>query len=112
MKSTKVEREEAIERLRDLCPKGAKVWTVLRAAAPSGMSRSIDCVTFLERDGYPLHRLWLSRLMATAGIAGTWDPKRECLRVQGGGMDMGYHTVESLSYALYGEPNAFDTDWI
>lgn len=90
---------EAIERLRETLKPGDTVYTVLRHVSRSGMSRLIDL--YKMSDGEPQ---WLSRLAARA--AGfTFDEKKECIRVGGCGMDMGFHLVYSLSRTLF--PNGF-----
>lgn len=100
MKVAKQETQEAIARLREMIKPGDTVWTVLRDVSRSGMSRNIDC--YLLRDG---DRTWLSRLVARA-IGFSFNEKRECLRVGGCGMDMGFHVVSTLSRVLY--PGGFE----
>lgn len=94
-KVSKADRDEAIQNLRDLLKPGATVYTILRDVSRSGMSRNID-VQYLG-DGEPR---WLSSLVAKA-TGFTFNPKRECLRVGGCGMDMGFHVVSTLSRVLY-----------
>lgn len=94
MKASKSEREEALARLREMVKPGDTLHTVLRHVSRSGMSRGID--VYKIEGGEPI---WLSRLAAKA--AGfTFDEKRECLKVGGCGMDMGFHVVYELSHAL------------
>lgn len=105
-KTKKQEKEdqkaEALARLRELCPPGTKVWTVLRSVARSGMSRGIDCYVFEADEAGNVSKAWLSWYMGRAGIGGRWNDKSECLTVGGCGMDMGYYVVNCLSYALHG----------
>ena len=100
MRVTVKDRESAKERLRTIVQPGDTLYTVLRHVSRSGMSRAID-VYLMRGTGDP-H--WLSRLVGEAtGTA--FNDKRECLRVDGCGMDMGFHVVHNLSYALH--PDGF-----
>lgn len=99
-KAQQVEREQWIARLRDTLEPGDTVTTVLRHVSASGMSRSIDAYKLYQREDGEIDRYWLSYWIAHAGI-GSWDAKREAIRVGGVGMDMGFHIVYSLSYMLF-----------
>jgi hypothetical protein len=93
------ERKEAIEDLRELLKPGDTVYTVLRNVSRSGMTRDIDC--YVIKEDSPR---WISRLVAKA-IEASFNEKRDAVRVGGCGMDMGFHIVHNLSYALY--PDSF-----
>lgn len=89
---------ESLARLRKLCPPGTTVYCTLRHVSRSGMMREIS-LHVIERRGL---------------VSLTWDAARIlgwplndgrahwALRVSGCGMDMGFHTVNALSYALHG----------
>ena len=97
MKTTKVDRDDAVTKLRELLAPGDTVHTVLRHVAQSGMSRAIDCY---KLDGGESR--WLSPLVAK--VTGfRFSDKREALMVGGCGMDMGFHVVSTLSRVLYPE---------
>ena len=99
MKVSKQDKEAAIARLREFVKAGDTVYTVLRHVSRSGMSRGIDVYALTCNNGQP-DRVWLSRLVSTAcGI--TFDSSRECLKVGGCGMDMGFAVVYDLSYTLF-----------
>jgi len=94
---TRSERDEALDRLRELLHPGDTVYTVLRHVSRSGMSRRIDLYVIV--DGRPR---WLSGLAAKAcgyrladGVGG------RSLHVSGGGMDMGFSVVYGLSQTLW-----------
>jgi len=95
-KRSQVEREQATESLREALPEGTAVYCIITKVAPSGESRHIRF--FYVQDGRILE--------ATTRICVALDyPYRDAthsLFVRGGGMDMGYHVVESLSFRLYG----------
>ncbi|HYE77817.1 MAG TPA: hypothetical protein VEI97_07515 [bacterium] len=89
------EKAEAIARLRELLPHGSRVYTVLRHVSSSGMSRRIDLYTI--RDNEPVF------LTGYVGKAlGYRHDRKGGLVVGGCGMDMGFHLVHSLSYAIHG----------
>lgn len=104
------EHEELIELLRKWFPKGSTVYTVLRHAARSGMSRTIGVIALtVTADGlelrHPNH--------ATAAVLGLKeDRQREGVKISGGGMDMGFHLVYSLGEALYGDGYSLSQRWL
>lgn len=96
MTAKQKEQEEARRELRKLCRPGTTVWTVLRHVSRSGMMRHIDL--YVMRKGRPR---WISGYAARALDYRT-DSRTGALKVSGCGMDMGFHLVNSLSYALHG----------
>lgn len=100
-RTTKQERETALTELRALCPPGTTVYTVLRSVSRSGMSRVIDL--YVIQDGEPRWLSGYARHVLDYRLA----KQDRGLCVSGGGMDMGFHLVHSLSYALHGtDPDA------
>ena len=107
MKRTKeqVEQvEQAYEQLRKLCPQGSTVHCVLRRVSRSGMSRHIDFYAIVQDADKPRLQ-WLTGYMSAIGVVNQsrkdWEQSRGA-RVNGCGMDMGFHVVDSLASALYG----------
>lgn len=100
------ERDEAIARLREILKPGDTVYTVVRHVSASGMSRVIDLYHFSIRGG-KIHKSWLSGLAARA-IGWRRDAKHDGIKVQGCGMDMGFHVVSTLSRVLYPEADRPD----
>jgi len=78
---------------------GSTVYTVLRSVSSSGMSRTLSLK--VAKDGKILD------LTYYAGIVLDWPIVEvngsRALRVGGCGMDMGFHTVYTLSRVLFGE---------
>lgn len=106
--TTTQEKEEARERLSKLLPEGSTVYVVLRSRAKSGMSRRMDFYSFepvTTGKGSAVVKHWLTGSIALVlGYSFTlkdWQNSRG-LNVRGCGMDMGFHVVNSLSYALHG----------
>ena len=99
-------KDEARERLLTLLQPGATVYTVLRHVSSSGMSRRIDCYTIQNN-----RTLYLSGYMEALGIAKRQKGK-DGLMVSGCGMDMGYHLVDRLSWALFSKAYTLTHEWI
>lgn len=98
------ERNESIAALRKILKRGDTVYTVLRKVAPSGMSREIDLYVFRGARGDK--KLYLSGYASTIlGIPRSRDG-HWALKVRGGGMDMGFDLVYSLSWAIFGKPGS------
>lgn len=102
------ERAEAISWLRERVKPGDTIYTVLRHVSRSGMSRRIDLFKLDCQDGKPV-KLWLSGMASRAGLG---SMARDCngIRVDGCGMDMGFHVVYNLSVTLFCEPGKYDHD--
>jgi hypothetical protein len=96
-KYSKQEQEEARERLLGLLTPGDTVLCVLRHVSSSGMMRVIQLV--MMKDNEPRY---LGYNAATL-LGMTYDNKREGVKVEGCGMDMGFHLVYSLSRVLFPE---------
>jgi hypothetical protein len=94
------EREQAIERLREIFKPGDTVYTVLRHVSRSGMSRSIS-ILYSENPGDVVD---VSFLLVRA-MDYRFDRDRGGVKVGGCGMDMGFHLVYNMSHVLY--PNGF-----
>ena len=93
-----MDRNYAIERLLTHYVKpGTKVYTIMRHVSSSGMSRNISLVIangeeVIDITYYAAHALgW--RLVERNG--------QRAIRVQGGGMDMRFHLVSTLSAVLF-----------
>lgn len=100
------ERNEAIHSLRENLRAGLTIYTVLRRVSVSGMSR---CLDLYYVDHNEIARITWSVAKA---LEWTYDRQREALRVNGCGMDMGYHAVHCLSRVLYGDDYALKHRWL
>lgn len=90
------ERAEFIEKLREIVPPGTKVYTSLTHVSASGMSRSIK--VYIMTGGEP-HEItyWVAKALDYR-----INDRRGGVKIGGCGMDMGFHLVNSMSYALHG----------
>ena len=97
MKTSDKAKNEARANLRKWIKPGDTVHTLLEHVSRSGMSRTIRVV--LLKDGEALHPNY-----AVSTLLGYPCAKRgNGFNVGGCGMDMGFHVVHSLGYALFGE---------
>ena len=92
------EREHSRERLAAILNPGDTVYTMVRSVSASGMSRTMSL--------YYVKANRLVNITYYAAHALEW-PLREVngsrvIRVGGTGMDMGFHTVYTLSRVLFG----------
>ncbi len=98
-KYTKEEKQEAIKNLKKLIKPGDTVYTTLIHVSKSGMYRVIGL--YVIKDNQPI---WISG--HAAKLLEGYDKKHEGCKASGCGMDMGFHLVHNLSYALF--PDGFD----
>lgn len=99
---SKEEIQESLKILRENIRPGMTVYTVLRHRSASGMFRRISVLTIMPRDkrGPADFRQWDYHVCRVLGYAD--NRQKEGVPMSGCGMDMGYHLVNSLSYALHG----------
>lgn len=103
-KSKQAERDEAIQRLREMLKPGDEVYTSLTHVSSSGMTRGIKVLVPIvdeySREGKPyIHDI--SYLVARA-IPAPMHAKGG-VKVGGCGMDMGFSLVYELGYCLFPE---------
>lgn len=105
-----MEKQEAIQRLREEIKKGDTLWTQLNHVSQSGMTRHISVRQI--KNNYPLD--W-SRLVS---IALDWKEAKNRfggyngIKVGGCGMDMGFHLIYTLSKILYNDGYAIKQEWL
>lgn len=87
---------EAFTYLRDLVKPGDTIYTSLKHVSRSGMYRVIGLYVMV--DNKPV---WISGMAAR--LLEGYDRNHEGCRAGGCGMDMGFHLVHNLGYALYGD---------
>jgi hypothetical protein len=94
-KVAKAERDAAIAHLRDILPRGATVYTIVKHVSRSGMARDIAAIAGLPGGGLEN----ISGYVADA-IGWRWMDNG-AVRVAGCGMDMGFHLVYVLAQTLF-----------
>lgn len=88
-------RETLLEQYK-LTP-GSTVWTTTSHVSRSGMSRVMD--VHVIRNNEPLRITW----SVADAVDWRYDQRYEGVKVDGCGMDMGFHLVYTLSQVLYPE---------
>ena len=114
--AAKREVREAVERLKEWgIARGDVIYTIVKSVAPSGTQRTIDLykIESCDSHGY-VRKLYLTRVVAAA--TGFKEGKDRFGNVngvvmRGAGMDMGFHLVEILSYAMFGDGKALKQEW-
>jgi len=102
-------KDEAAEQLRNRFPKGATVYTILRHASASGMTRHIGVVSI--EPGAPVTILHPN--YAVSALLGSRVNKAGDGVIRGGaGMDVGFDLAYSLGQALYGDGYALRHSWL
>jgi hypothetical protein len=104
------ERVQAIESLRDLFAgdNSPVIHTIIRHVSASGMTRDISLIYVKEGA--------IRNITYTAALALEWPLSEKngsrAIRVSGVGMDMGFHTVYTLSSVLYRGTVEIDAGYI
>lgn len=98
-KVTQKRHDECIARLREWVKPGDTVYCILKHRSASGMSRVIDLYLYHEGDMLRISP-WAADLLEG------YNDKHEGCKAGGCGMDMGFHLVSNLGYALF--PDGFD----
>lgn len=100
MKAIDQKQQEALVTLKSFNIKpGETIYTKLVHVSRSGMYRVIDL--YIMRDNEPL------RISYSVGtLLEGYDKRHEGAKASGCGMDMGFHLVMNLGYALF--PNGFE----
>jgi hypothetical protein len=97
MTKLEMEKQEAKERLLAIGIKpGDTIYTKLVHVSRSGMYRVIDM--YVIKDNIPLRISWSAGTLLEG-----YDQKHEGAKASGCGMDMGFHLVYNLGYALFGD---------
>lgn len=91
------EKAESLGILRKWIKPGTTVYTVLRHVSSSGMSRRISLYVLIGNEPRYLD-YHVGKVLDYKR-----HPRHDGLTVGGCGMDMGYHLVHSLGYALWGQ---------
>jgi len=92
LKITKAEYNQSMENLKGWIKDGDTVYTILRRVTKSGENRDIGIVVFVK--GQPVHPNF-----SVAKVLGL-PFKTDGVRVNGGGMDMGFSLVYDLGRAM------------
>lgn len=103
-----LEKAEALADLKRIFPRGSTVYTILRSAAKSGLSRVVSVVAI--SDGYATHPNWA--VSVALGLRAKRGGAHDGVTMQGGGMDMGWELSYRLGELLYNDGNALKHQWL
>lgn len=102
---SKSQSNEYAEALRGQLKPGDIIYTILNHVSRSGMQREITLVHIVDNEPQYLSYQAAKVLDWPLG-------KESSIKVRGAGMDMGFHTVYSLSQALFGDGYALKQRWL
>jgi hypothetical protein len=94
MNQKEKERQEAISELQEILKPGDTLYTILRHVSRSGMLRHISLFSF--KSGEPLQLDYLAARALGWSLA-----KGDGIKIDGAGMDMGFHLVYCLAATLF-----------
>ena len=100
-----MKQKEAIKKLKEVFSDQDLIFTQLEHVSKSGMTRWIK-VRFIK-DDYPYDYSYL----AAVALGWSFTDRYQAVKVEGSGMDMGFHLVESLSWVLFGRGHALKQRW-
>lgn len=98
VKFSKTDRQEALERLRELITGETTIYTILRSVSSSGMSRRIS-LKVLDGNGRLLDITYYVGGALGYPVSDMYGHR--VIRVNGCGMDMGFSVVYDLSHTLF-----------
>ena len=98
--------EEYKETLKGIFPKGSTVYTVIRHVSSSGMTRDVGIVGIFNdpRNSGKLQTVHPNYAVACLlGLKHEPSDRRDCVRIEGCGMNMCFEIVYRLAIVLYGD---------
>ena len=104
-----MKQEEAIKELKEIIKPNDTLWTQLHHVSKSGMTRYIG-VRLLKED-YPYDYTYLVSKALGWKTSDKYNGIKG-VKIGGCGMDMGFHLINSLSYALYNDGYAIKQRWL
>jgi hypothetical protein len=99
MKVSKTDREQSLAWLHDHIKPGDTVYTIVESVSRSGMSRVIRVVLLKTDDQGKPYTLHPNHAIST--VLGLPRGKKEGVKIQGCGMDMGFEIVYQLGKAMW-----------
>jgi hypothetical protein len=97
------DQQASITRLREILTPGDTVYTVMTHVSRSGMLRHIKPLAHYK--GEVVNVSW----DVARALDWQMNKDRDAVKVDGCGMDMGFHLVYSLSYALFRDSAQIDS---
>lgn len=111
MKVSVRDREEARDTLAGVFGPDSVAYTVLRHVSSSGMTRDISVIVRDSEDDFMWNVSYYVGVLLGLPVRDAMGAR--AVRVSGGGMDMGFHLVYSLSAVLFdGDGYQIDQRWL
>ena len=99
-------KEQAIEQLREEIKEGDTLYTQLNHVSKSGMTRHIAVRQI--KDDYPYNWTYVVAKALGSKVSDRYDG----IKREGCGMDMGFDLIYNLSHVLYGDGYAIKQRWL
>ena len=93
-------KEEAIEKLREYIKPNDTLWTQLQHVSKSGMTRHIAVRHLKQNVAGECHPYDYTYIVAKA-LGWKYSDKHHGIKVRGCGMDMGFHVIYTLGQVLW-----------
>lgn len=110
MNANEREKQEAIGYLKESVKEGDEIYCILRHVSASGMSRVIQLIQPVCKEGKP--DLYSLGWNAAKALGYNYNRDKEGIRIGGCGMDMGFALVYELSQTLFGNGYKLRHRWI
>ena len=104
-------KEEAINRLKEEIKEGDTLWTQLNHVSKSGWTRHISVKCLKQTDSGECYPYDFTHLVSKATGWNTGN-RHDGVRMQGCGQDMGFHLINTLSYILFDDGYAIKHRWL
>ena len=104
--NTRIERDDSIEKIRELVPQGTTIYVLLRHKNRIGTCRWLE---FYVVSDHELKRITWDVAQV---IEGTYCRRLDALRVTGAGLDSGFSSVDTLSRVLFGTGRSLKHQWL
>jgi len=104
MTTTTVFKKTYGQTVLELLPKTSIIYSIVRSVSKSGLSRTIDF--YVIKDDKPI---WITPAIRDI-LDYKQDEKTGALKVNGTGMDMCFHVVNSLGYKLFNDGYYFRSE--
>lgn len=104
--NTEVQRDTAIQKLREVITTGATIYVVLRRKNQLGTCRWLEF--------YHVHEGELKRITWDVAIAiqDEYSREHDAVKITGSGLDVGFASVATLAETLFGDSRALRHQWL
>jgi hypothetical protein len=101
---SKIKEKTYGQKVLEVLPRNTEIYSIVRTVSASGLSRTIDFYVIV--DNKPI---WITPAIRDI-LDYKQDLKTNALKVNGTGMDMCFHVVNSLGYKLHDDGYFFKSE--